>query len=251
MSHRSITAVTAVLLALFTVGAALVSRSATATETKAGPYALRIDVARAGKKLNIRATITENTTGAVVARPSVIAARNETFRSGAKTDDVEFEIAGTTDQSNRVSGTFVVRQGSSELQRLNFKATVADQPAAAPNYSGEPITLNLKDADLRDVLKTFGRITGMEIRAEDGVAGKVTVSWVNVPLATCPRNRSRSNMRASPARFPLPRNISSARVAKKPRQSLLPEWLRPAPASSNASLIAIGRTVTPGRPNCE
>lgn len=181
LSHGSITAVTAVLLALFTVGAALVSRSATATETKAGPYALRIDVARAGKKLNIRATITENTTGAVVAQPSVIAARNETFRSGAKTDDVEFEIAGTTDQSNRVSGTFVVRQGSSELQRLNFKATVADQPAAAPNYSGEPITLNLKDADLRDVLKTFGRITGMEIRAEDGVAGKVTVSWVNVP----------------------------------------------------------------------
>jgi type IV pilus assembly protein PilQ len=34
---------------------------------------------------------------------------------------------------------------------------------------------------LRDVIGTFGRITGMAMQVDDSVQGKVSVSWHNVP----------------------------------------------------------------------
>ena len=48
-------------------------------------------------------------------------------------------------------------------------------------FTGDPITLNLKEANLRDVIMTFSKLTGLEMRFETPVEGKVTVSWHNVP----------------------------------------------------------------------
>lgn len=48
-------------------------------------------------------------------------------------------------------------------------------------YSGEPITLSIKDADLNDVLSTFAKISGFEILVEPGITGKVTMSVDQVP----------------------------------------------------------------------
>jgi TonB family protein len=41
-------------------------------------------------------------------------------------------------------------------------------------FTGEPISLTLEDADVRDVLTTFSTLTGMEILVGPGVRGKVT-----------------------------------------------------------------------------
>lgn len=48
-------------------------------------------------------------------------------------------------------------------------------------YSGEPISLNLKDADVKDVIRTFGDLTGLNIAVDPGVQGTVTVNFVEVP----------------------------------------------------------------------
>jgi type IV pilus assembly protein PilQ len=48
-------------------------------------------------------------------------------------------------------------------------------------YTGEPISLNLKDADLKDVLRTFAELTGLNIAVDPGVTGSVTVDFVDVP----------------------------------------------------------------------
>lgn len=48
-------------------------------------------------------------------------------------------------------------------------------------YSGEPITLSIKDADLDDVLFTFAKISGFEILVEPGITGKVSMSVDQVP----------------------------------------------------------------------
>jgi type IV pilus assembly protein PilQ len=48
-------------------------------------------------------------------------------------------------------------------------------------YSGEPISLNLKDADLKDVLRTFGELTGLNIAIDPNVSGVVTVNFTDVP----------------------------------------------------------------------
>ncbi len=48
-------------------------------------------------------------------------------------------------------------------------------------FTGEPISLTLEDADLTDVLTTFEKITDKEIVIEPGISGKVTTKLVGVP----------------------------------------------------------------------
>jgi len=48
-------------------------------------------------------------------------------------------------------------------------------------FTGDPISLNLKDADIKDVLRTFAQLTGLNIAVDPDVAGTVTVDFVDVP----------------------------------------------------------------------
>ncbi len=48
-------------------------------------------------------------------------------------------------------------------------------------FTGDPISLNLKDADIKDVLRTFAQLTGLNIAVDPDVSGTVTVDFVDVP----------------------------------------------------------------------
>lgn len=48
-------------------------------------------------------------------------------------------------------------------------------------YYGEPMTLSLKDADIKDLLRSFAQISGLNIIVQPGVSGTVTVEFVDVP----------------------------------------------------------------------
>ncbi len=48
-------------------------------------------------------------------------------------------------------------------------------------YYGEPMTISLKDADIKDLLRTFHEISGLNIIVQPGVRGTVTVEFVDVP----------------------------------------------------------------------
>ena len=48
-------------------------------------------------------------------------------------------------------------------------------------FNGEPLSLNLKDADIKDVVRTFAELTGLNIAVDPGVSGSVTVDFVDVP----------------------------------------------------------------------
>jgi type IV pilus assembly protein PilQ len=48
-------------------------------------------------------------------------------------------------------------------------------------YSGEPISMSLKDADVREVLRTFARLSGLNVVIQPGVRGTVTVELERVP----------------------------------------------------------------------
>jgi type IV pilus assembly protein PilQ len=52
-------------------------------------------------------------------------------------------------------------------------------------FTGEPISLELKDADIKDVLRTFAKITGLNVVVDPGVSGSVTVNLENVPWDQC------------------------------------------------------------------
>ncbi len=62
---------------------------------------------------------------------------------------------------------------------LSFKERTIS--GGTSKYTGEPISLSLKDADIKDVLRVFHDISKMNIVVHPAVSGKVTVDLVNVP----------------------------------------------------------------------
>jgi type IV pilus assembly protein PilQ len=82
----------------------------------------------------------------------------------------------------------------SQLIEQASAATILDGPTTAAEgfaatevaseeqqFTGEPITLTLKDADIKDVLKTFSVLTDMNIVLDPSVGGSVTVELREVP----------------------------------------------------------------------
>jgi type IV pilus assembly protein PilQ len=62
----------------------------------------------------------------------------------------------------------------------SFQERVA-RGSSVKEYVGEPISMQLKDADIRDVLRTFAQISGLNIVVQPGVTGSVTVELTDVP----------------------------------------------------------------------
>lgn len=52
-------------------------------------------------------------------------------------------------------------------------------------FTGEPMSLELKDADVKDVLRTFAKLTGLNVVVDPDVSGSVTVELTNVPWDQC------------------------------------------------------------------
>ena len=62
------------------------------------------------------------------------------------------------------------------------KAQAAQQPAAVgPRYTGEPISVNLKDVDLKDFFRLIHEISGLNVVLDPNVHGTLTIVLDDVP----------------------------------------------------------------------
>jgi type IV pilus assembly protein PilQ len=62
------------------------------------------------------------------------------------------------------------------------KAQAAQQPAAiGPRYTGEPISVNLKDVDLKDFFRLIHEISGLNVVLDPNVHGTLTIVLDDVP----------------------------------------------------------------------
>lgn len=87
--------------------------------------------------------------------------------------------------------TLEINQSGSTLAEINNKEKLNQQQEEVrkpyqslrekKRYSGEPISLELKDADIRDVLHLFAESTGLNFVIDPAVAGKTTILLKEVP----------------------------------------------------------------------
>ena len=62
------------------------------------------------------------------------------------------------------------------------KAQAGQQPAASgPKYTGEPISVNLKDVDLKDFFRLIHEISGLNVVLDPNVHGTLTIVLDDVP----------------------------------------------------------------------
>ncbi len=93
----------------------------------------------------------------------------------------------TTERSPWVADNSQLIEQAEAVTVIDGPTTAAEGFAATEvtseeqQFTGEPITLTLKDADIKDVLKTFSVLTEMNIVLDPSVSGSVTVELRDVP----------------------------------------------------------------------
>ncbi len=60
-------------------------------------------------------------------------------------------------------------------------ATMKVHSASSHKYTGERISIALRDADIKDVLHAFAKLTGMNIAIDPEVKATVSIDLVDVP----------------------------------------------------------------------
>lgn len=91
-------------------------------------------------------------------------AERHVVRAGAVQDQP------ATSGETEISGGDAIRTGESRTLSAGQKV-----------YTGEPLDLSLKDADIKDVLRMFAQLTGLNIAIDPQVGGTVTVEFIAVP----------------------------------------------------------------------
>jgi len=61
------------------------------------------------------------------------------------------------------------------------QAATASTPASPVKYTGEPISVNLKDVDLRDFFRLIHEISGLNVVLDPAVKGSLTIVLDEVP----------------------------------------------------------------------
>ena len=183
--HRAVAAASLVAVIL-AVGAASVVTADPAAAATPGQY--RVDYSmnktESGRQLTARLRVVDTSSGAVLSQPTITmemgqpAAVHFERTIAGEPHQFTLKIDSNADGSGKLN--MVVTSDGREIQN-SVTPFPAPGVAAAPRYSGQPITLNLARADIRDVLRTLGELTGIEIVALPGVEATVTVKITNMP----------------------------------------------------------------------
>lgn len=184
-SHRVIAgmAMFFVVIGIGMAGVVLAEPAVTGTQTR---YELSYSVKKMPEGLLlIRARVVDKQSGKVVGEPSVTTPAGEkaVMRFGREEGDDtrEWTIDVEPDAGGGLLTLIARRNGTVEqVTRTTFR-TREGEASTARTFSGEPITLSLADADIRDVLRVFGQLTGLEMEIAPEVKGRVTVEASGTP----------------------------------------------------------------------
>lgn len=143
-------------------------------------YELRIRTAPVAGIVDYKVTVAEKGTNRSIGSAGMKGRPGEevTLVSTEKTADGEIEIrviARAGADGDGIARLEVRRDG--RMVQNSVHTIEGPDPA----YSGEPISLSLKKADIRDVMKTFGQITGLTFVVEPEVEATITIDVTDVP----------------------------------------------------------------------
>lgn len=184
-SPRRIAAIATTALIAYTVVAGIAggtSALAVGGAPNESAYGIKINAVREGASVELQGRVTDNKSGKVLAMPKVTFAADKeaTARAGNTSDNVDVVFQIRPDAGRRFIVDVTVDKSGDAL----FKRTLIVTPSETVpqrQYSGAAISMNLKDADLRDVIRTFGKLSGINMTIDESITGTVSVSWTDVP----------------------------------------------------------------------
>ena len=182
-SHRPVAMLSMAAVFLAVAAAGIVTAEPIATEH--GRYRLNYSMNRTEDGLlHVRVRLVDMETKEVIGEPSVKTKPGQPaqMRVGTSKDGQEREYRIDVESASDGSGTMtlVVTHDGREVQNTRVAFPPPGQ-SMARTYTGAPISMNLSRADLRDVIRTFAQLTGLDIDVAPEVQGQVTVNVTDMP----------------------------------------------------------------------
>jgi type IV pilus assembly protein PilQ len=114
-----------------------------------------------------------------VTEEPTVRAQEAAARFADKTAAELLPVSENAAQAQNPSGTAIQPAVNLAAEQ---KAQAGQQPASAgPKYTGEPISVNLKDVDLKDFFRLIHEISGLNVVLDPNVHGTLTVVLDDVP----------------------------------------------------------------------
>jgi len=123
-------------------------------------------------------TLTQPT--AALAIPAVAVPQPQDQQVGLAANQVATEGAASASNPNGADAS-ASAPASASSQPITNATVQAQTPPASGKYSGEPISVNLKDVDLRDFFRLIHEISGLNIVVDPSVKGSLTIVLDDVP----------------------------------------------------------------------
>jgi type IV pilus assembly protein PilQ len=109
---------------------------------------------------------------------------SSTVQGGSQASSLAASAATTSspvESAPAANGTGSVMAPSAGAPAASTNAPQAAAPAISTRYSGEPISVNLKDVDLRDFFRLIHEISGLNVVVDPSVKGNLTIVLDDVP----------------------------------------------------------------------
>jgi beta-lactamase regulating signal transducer with metallopeptidase domain len=171
-------ATTAVLL--FTAATGIVQAGPGQT---ADPYSMKVSIEKLSYGHQVDAIVTRTATGEAVSAPRITIQRgihNADVMSKVGDETIKVEVRIEDDGSG--TAHLIVTRAGAPIQSTTVafvpKVAGANKPST---FTGEPISVDLKDAEIHDVMKTFAALTGLTIDLAPEVVATVTIKATNRP----------------------------------------------------------------------
>ena len=182
LSHRFVVAFAAVAVLAVTVGSGLHAAASSESNDRFKLY-WSIVPGDLPDRLTFTGRVVEGANSLLVAAPSVSLMRGSsaTASTVAEGRDVRLEIR---DSGSTVNVVMRISENGVLLQESTYSGVPkADGPRNkwGRSYTGAPISVNLKNADIKDVLDTFEKITSTHIQYPKTLQGSVTLDVKDMP----------------------------------------------------------------------
>jgi beta-lactamase regulating signal transducer with metallopeptidase domain len=181
LPHRAVTSAVIAVLAAVTIGSGVAKAlpQSTSTDT-ASRYEVRASAKRdAASNFVFDITVRNRETGEITTS-HFQSLPNETFtKKWGSVDKNGVEQETVIRAVGRDDGTATVNVDIKGEAPMVVR--IVPKTASPKSSSDEPISLDLKDADIRDLLRTFAKLTNTDIVADPDITGKVTVSLHEIP----------------------------------------------------------------------
>ena len=167
MPHRLIIAATIVIIALVMMG------SAPAPEVKL--YDLKFCVTRDGSRFTFDVSVVDKKSGAAVIDHRRVTTTADTpgeIVSGQGRDELHITLTAYDD--GQAEALLRVLRDGDVVETIRLRSTPTEAKSNA-------ISLNLENADVRDVVNTFGKLANLRVVIGDDVRGTVTVNLRDTP----------------------------------------------------------------------